>query len=286
MRDIPTFSPRTMEEALEILSREAGRARVIAGGTDVIVQVLEKKKDPEALLDISRLDNLGYIREEGGSIRIGPLTTHREVERSPLIRSCAAVLSEAAFIVGSPQIKNLGTIGGNIVNASPVADSVPALMVLDAVLTLRSRSGERRIPVREYALGPGRSVIRPDELLVEISFDRPAPDEVSFYERLGQRRLLSISKVGVAFRAAVSGGVFSRVAIALGAVAPTVIMAPRTAGFLEGKRYSAETAEEAARIAMEESRAITDIRSTEYYRNRMAGALLIRGLARVMEESR
>jgi carbon-monoxide dehydrogenase medium subunit len=282
MKEITTYSPRALAGALDILAREREGVRVISGGTDVIVQVLERKKDPRALLDISHLAELRYIREEGGSIKIGPLATHREIERSPLIRERAAVLSEAAFIIGSPQIKNLGTIGGNIVNASPVADSVPALMVLDAVLTLRSRGGERRIPIREFALGSGKSVIRPDELLVSISFPVPGTEIVSFYERLGQRRLLSIAKVGVAFRAAVKRGVFSDVAVALGAVAPMVIMAPRTAAALEGERYCEAVAKAAARVAEEESKAITDIRSTESYRNRMAGALLVKGLARIM----
>jgi len=282
MKDIKTYSPSKLSEALDILSREREGVRIVSGGTDVIVQVLEKKRDPKALLDISRLDELRYITAENGFIKIGPLTTHREIERSDIITQCARVLSEAAFIVGSPQIKNLATIGGNVVNASPVADSVPALMVLGAVLTLQSRSGERRIPVGEFSTAPGKTVIRADELLTDISFQKPGRKDVSFYERLGQRRLLSISKVGVAFRAAVEKGRFSGVSIALGAVAPKVIMAPRAAACLEGKKYSGKVAEEAARVTEEESRAITDVRSTESYRNRMAGALLIRGLARIM----
>jgi CO/xanthine dehydrogenase FAD-binding subunit len=286
MRDIRTYSPESLSEALDILSREGEGVKAISGGTDMIVQVLEGKKEPHALLDLHRLRELKYIREENGSIGIGSLTTHREIERSPIVKACAAVLSEAAFIVGSPQIKNLGTIGGNVANASPVADSVPALMALDAVLTLSSRSGERRVPIREFAVGPGKSVLRPDELITEISFAKPGADEIGFYERLGQRRLLSISKVGVAFRAGLRDGIMSRVAIALGAVAPTVIMASRTAAYLEGKAYSEKTAEEAGRIAEEESRAITDIRSTADYRNKMVGALLVRGLARIMTHRR
>ncbi|MEJ2744338.1 MAG: xanthine dehydrogenase family protein subunit M [bacterium] len=282
MRDIRTYSPASLSEALDILSREGEGVKAISGGTDVIVQVLEGKREPIALLDLRRLRELRYICEDNGSVRIGPLATHREIERSQIITNCAAVLSEAAFIVGSPQIKNLGTIGGNIANASPVADSVPALMVLDAVLTLSSRSGERRIPVREFAVGPGKSVLRPDELITDISFVKPGADEISFYERLGQRRLLAISKVGVAFKARVQDGVMSKVAIALGAVAPTVIVATRAAAYLEGKAYSEKTAEEAGCIAEGESRAITDVRSTADYRNKMVGALLMRGLARIM----
>lgn len=282
MRDIRAYLPESLSEALDILSREGEEVKVISGGTDIIVQVLEGKKEPLALLDLHRLVALRYLREENGSIRIGPLTTHREVERSPIVRDCAAVLSEAAFIVGSPQIKNLGTIGGNVANASPVADAVPALMVLNAALTLSSRSGERRVPIMEFALGPGKSVLRPDELITDISFAKPGADEISFYERLGQRRLLSISKVGVAFKARVRGGTMSKVEIALGAVAPRVIMAPRAAAHLEGRTYSEKVACEAGRIAEGESTAITDVRSTADYRNKMVGALLMKGLARVM----
>jgi CO/xanthine dehydrogenase FAD-binding subunit len=193
------------------------------------------------------------------------------------------LLSEAAFLIGSPQLRNTATIGGNLVNASPVADSSPPLMVLDAELTLRSVENERRVPVREFFAGPGKTVIEPYELLTEISFAKLPPGGVGFYERLGQRRLLSISKVGVAFKANIRDGVMTEAAVALGAVAPTVIMAPETMNFLEGKKYSREVAEEASRIAGNESRAITDIRSTKDYRDKMAGALLLRGLARVME---
>ncbi|MDD5557176.1 MAG: xanthine dehydrogenase family protein subunit M [bacterium] len=283
MREIETVAARTLDEALDVLARRGDGIRVIAGGTDVIVQELERRKEARALLSIGGIGALRSITEDGGRVRIGALVTHREIERSPVIRRRAPLLREAAFIVGSPQIKNLATIGGNIANASPVADSVPALMALEATITLASRRGERRVPVAEFATGPGRTVRRPDELITEVSFDALPPDSVSFYERLGQRRLLSISKVGVAFRARLRDGRFAGVAVALGAVAPTVIMAPRTAAALEGERYSPEVAGRAARAAEEESRAITDLRSTSDYRNRMAGALLVRGLARVME---
>lgn len=209
------------------------------------------------------------------------MTTQREIERSPVLKARARLLCESAFLVGSPQLRNLATIGGNVVNASPVADAVPPLMALDAALTLQSLGGARVVPIRAFYLGPGRTVMRRDEILTEIFFKGLPPDGASFYERLGQRRLLSISKVGVAFVCRSGDGVMRGVTISLGAVAPAVIMAPRTAAFLDGKRYSAELAAEAARIAEGESRAITDLRSTKEYRNRMAGALLMRGLARL-----
>ncbi len=282
MREIETLSPKDLQEVLKILTERKGDVTIFSGGSDLIVQVLEKKKELKCLLNISNLDELSYIREEGESIRIGALTTLREIEKSPIIQKYAPLLSEGAFLLGSPQLRNTATLGGNIVNASPVADSVPPLMVLDAMLTLKSVEGERRVPIREFFLGPGKSVIEQYELLVDISFKKLGESDVSFYERLGQRRLLSISKVGVAFKAALNGGRMSGVSVALGAVAPTVIMASNTASFLEGKDYSVKVAEEAALIAEGESKAITDIRSTRYYRNKMAGALLLRGLARVI----
>ncbi len=282
MREIETLSPKDLQEVLKILTERKGDVTIFSGGSDLIVQVLEKKKELKCLLNISNLDELSYIREEGESIRIGALTTLREIEKSPIIQKYAPLLSEGAFLLGSPQLRNTATLGGNIVNASPVADSVPPLMVLDAMLTLKSVEGERRVPIREFFLGPGKSVIEQYELLVDISFKKLGESDVSFYERLGQRRLLSISKVGVAFKAALNGGRMSGVSVALGAVAPTVIMASNTASFLEGKDYSVKVAEEAALIAEGESKAITDIRSTKYYRNKMVGALLLRGLARVI----
>lgn len=282
MRDIATHSPAALQDALDILSREGEGLRVITGGTDILVQILEKKMVPRALLNLSRLKELRGIREDDGLVRIGALTTHREIERSPVVRAQAPLLCEAAFLVGSPQLRNLATIGGNVVNASPVADTTPPLMALDAALTLQSSAGKRTVPIRAFFVGPGKTVIRRDEILTEISFRGLGPDGVSFYERIGPRKLLSISKVGVAFSARRSGETLRSVAVALGAVAPTVIMAPRAAAFLDGKRLSGDVARQAAGIAERESRAITDLRSTTSYRNRMAGALLLRGLARVL----
>ncbi len=285
MRDIPTYSPTTLREAVEILARERGGARVLAGGTDLIVQILERKRAPRALVNLSGIPGLSGISEEGGMVRIGAMTTHREIERSALLKARAGLLCEAAFLVGSPQIRNLATIGGNVANGSPVADTVPPLMALGAVLTLRGPGGERALPMRAFCLAPGKTAMRAEEILTEIRFKGLPPDGAGFYERLGQRRLLSISKVGVAFLCRNDGGVMRGVTISLGAVAPTVIMAPRAAAFLEGKAYSEDIAAEAGRIAEGESRAISDIRSTREYRNRMAGALLVRGLARLFHRT-
>jgi xanthine dehydrogenase FAD-binding subunit len=285
MRNIKTYSPHRLAEALDILQRREPTLMIIAGGTDLLVQTMEKKREPRELLDISHIEELHYIKEEGDTIRIGALATHREVENSPLIRKFAPLLCEAIWLVGAPQLRNTATLVGNIANASPVADSVPPLMVLDATLTLKSARVQRKIPIRDYAVGPGRSVIESDELIIGVSFEKLGAKDMSFYERLGQRKLLSISKVGVAFKAVMNGKRMSQVAVALGAVAPKVIMAPKTAEFLNGKEYSREVAEEAARVAESESQAITDIRSTELYRNRMAGVLLLRGLARVIEHT-
>lgn len=281
MRRIDTLSPGTLQEALEILAREGEGVKVIAGGTDLVVQVLERRKSPRLLLNLSRIGDLREIGEDGETVRIGALVTHRQIERSPILKRRAPLLCEAALLIGSPQLRNLATIGGNIMNASPVADSTPPLMALDATVSLRSARGERKIPLRAFFLGPGKTVIRRDELLAEVSFAGLGPDAASFYERLGQRRLLSISKVGVALAARRDGAALRGVSISLGAVASTVIMAPRTAAFIEGKPLGDEVAREAARIAEKESRAITDLRSTESYRNRMAGALLQKGLARL-----
>ncbi len=213
MREIKTYSPRSLEKALDILTEQAAGVKVIAGGTDLVVQVLERKKDPRSLLDISRLEELSYIREDGDRIRIGALTTQREVEKSPLVTAHAPLLCEGIRLVGSPQLRNTCTLGGNIINASPVADTVPPLMALDTELTLRSVYNERRVPLRGFFNGPGDCGIEPYELLVEISFAKLGPGHVSFYERLGQRKFLSIAKVGVAFKAVREGAGLSDVAV-------------------------------------------------------------------------
>ena len=266
-----------LERALRMLA-EAEPPRVLAGGTDLLVNIQEGREQPARVLDIGGLDELRGIREEGSRIIIGALTTHARIVRSPLLREKTLPLVQACAQIGSPQIRARATLGGNLVNASPAADSVPALVALGAFLRLRGSGGEREVPAEEFSTGVKKSLIRPEELLVEIIIPLSPDHPVGFYRKLGQRKALAIAKVSLAVWLARDGKKVRWARIALGAVATTVLRARRVEDYLRDRELTEESLSEAARLVREESRAISDIRSTALYRDEMTGVLLRRGL--------
>jgi len=273
----------TVSEALEVLSGNNETLKILAGGTDLLVMIQENLISPGELLDISGIEELKGIEEDEGRIRLGALVTHGRIAESSLLREKALPLVESCTEVGSPQIRNLGTIGGNLVMASPSGDSIPAFYVLGAEVILASKEGERSIPIEDFLIGVKKSVIRPDELLVAVTFPGMRADDRGFFKKLGQRKALAISKVSISAIVSLRDRVVTSVRIALGAVATTVIRTPRTESFLVGQALTPEVISEASRICSEESRAITDIRSTAGYRDEMAGLLLARGLEEIKD---
>lgn len=279
MHPFDLYIPKTVEEALELLAATGGRP--IAGGTDLIVFMQEGKIRPQVLIDLSRLDELRYIQEEDGLIRIGPLTTHAELARSPLLRERGEVLAQAAAVVGAPQIRNRGTIGGNIATASPAGDTIPALMALGAQVKLRSMGGQREVPLQDLFTGPGQTVIRGDELITEVAFPLPGDSARGAFLKLRKRNALAIAVVSAAVTVTLTDGVISEAHIALGAVAPTVIRASAAEQVLRGREPSAELLAQAGELAAAASRPITDIRGSAAYRREMVKVLVRRGLAQV-----
>ena len=273
----------TVSEALEVLSRDNKKSKILAGGTDLLVMIQENIISPDEVIDISSIEELKGIEESSGRIRLGALVTHGRIADSNLLREKAVPLVESCSEVGSPQIRNLGTIGGNLVMASPSGDSLPALYVLGAEVILASKEGERSIPIEDFLIGVKKSVIRPEELLVAVTFPGMRADDRGFFKKLGQRKALAISKVSISAIVSLRDRVVTSVRIALGAVATTVIRTPRTESFLVGQALTPEVISEASRICSEESRAITDIRSTAGYRDEMAGLLLARGLEEIKD---
>ncbi len=191
------YAPRTMPELLDILAEKKDGAMIIAGGTDVMVEI-RAGHQTECLVDITKLSEMKGVRLEGDTIHLGPATTFTEIVESQIIRENAFVLAQAAQSVGSPQIRNRGTVGGNIVKGSPAADSVPALMALDARLRLVSQAGERELGLEEFLLGICKTDIAPGEVLAGISFKALAPKTGSAFVKLGRRKSLAISRVSVA----------------------------------------------------------------------------------------
>ncbi|MBN2544006.1 xanthine dehydrogenase family protein subunit M [bacterium] len=278
MKDFKIYSPTTLDEALEIKAKYLNNILILAGGTDIVGHLKDKLVKPKALLSLSKIIELNYIEQDENKIMIGPSITHSEAVGSEVLNRYAGILVEGCKVLGSPQIRNIATIGGNVVNASPVADTVPPLCVLGANLTLRSIKRERKVPIENFAICPGKSVIEDDEILTQISFTKMENNDKGFYKKTGQRRAMSIAKASVALKASVQSDKLSDVRVVLGAVAPKVILAMKTAAFLEGKKLDNDIAQQAARIVESEAAPITDLRSNIDYRKMIVGVILERGL--------
>ena len=274
------YRPRSLEEALEILAQRAGEARPVAGGTDVLVKAKDGQQSLGALFDLTGVPELKGIEERGGHLWIGAGATHAEMMASPLVARHLPSLPQACAVIGGPQIRNRGTLGGNLANASPAADTVPPLYAADAVVELVSVSSRRNVPVGDFFTGPRQSVLVPDELIVGVRVPIRAGVRGCFL-RLGQRQAQAISKVSVAVGMTFRDGRPDWVRVALGAVAPTVVRAWETekaliAGGYEGLRRAREAVKS-------EVEPIDDLRSTRAYRREMAAVLLERAVRQVAE---
>lgn len=246
-----------------ILADEGDRARIVAGGTDIMVEHRFGRLAPCLLVDISRIDDLRYIRHDGGAVKIGAATTFTDLLRD---RTHAPILAEASRTVGGLQVRNMGTVGGNLANASPAGDLIPPLYVLEAKVVLRSAAGRREVPIDRFFTGPGRTVRRPDEFVEEISFDAVPPEAPHFFTKLGPRNAQAISIVSVAFQAG---------RVAVGACGPTVVRARGVEEALAAGRPLGE----AARRVIESISPIDDVRGSAEYRRAMAVGLLHAGLS-------
>jgi len=270
-------SPQTIEEACQLLADPGGR--LIAGGTDVIPQMRDGRFRAGRLIDLSRLEDLSYIKQYENRIVIGGLTNYRTMMDSPLLQDEAASLVEAAALVGGVQTRSRGTLAGNIGNASPAGDSLPPLLVLNADVLLVSIEGERKIPLAMFLQGPGKTAIKPNEVIREISLERPAAGTKSTFIRLGNRRGMAISVVSVAALLRLGhNNKVEEVRIALGAVAPTAVRCPETEAILLGKKLTAARIKRAADYAVQECSPIDDVRGSAAYRLHGVKVLVSRSL--------
>jgi carbon-monoxide dehydrogenase small subunit/xanthine dehydrogenase small subunit len=274
------FRPRSLEEALDILAQRADEVRPLAGGTDILVRAKDGLQSRAALFDLTAIPELRGIQEQDDHLWIGATATHSEMMRSPLVAAAAPALPAACAVIGGPQIRNRGTLGGNLANASPAADTVPPLYAADAVVELASVSARREVPIGEFFVGPRQSVLARDELILGVRVPRRAAVRATFL-RLGQRQAQAISKVSVAVAMTFRDGKPEWVRVALGAVGPTVVRARETEKALLGGGWDAlQRAKDAVRA---EVRPIDDLRSTAAYRREMAAVLLERAVRRVAE---
>ncbi len=273
------FEPKTVSEALSLLAKHGAEAKVIAGGTDVMVDI-KYKEEPGCLINIKKIPGLGAIQENGASLRIGPLITIRELETNKLVREKLAVLWEASHQFASLQIRNTATIGGNICRASPSGETLTPLLVLDAKAKIAFSDGEKTEPFASFFQGPGKCSVGSKGLLTEIDVPYPAAGSKSVYLKHAVRGAMDIAMVGVAVLITPDAAKNSLqdVRIGLGAVAPTPLRASKTEALLRGKPLTAALLKEAAAMAASESSPISDQRSSAEYRRWIVEALTRRGL--------
>lgn len=261
--------PKTTGEAMEFLSEHKDNSRIVAGATDVMVQLRQVKPAEEKalwLVDITSIPHLAYVHVENGIVRIGAMTTHRDIARSPVIHDVAPFLADACRSVGSPQIRALGTIGGNIVNASPAADSLPPLTALSARLRLISGKGLRDVALEDFFRGPYKTILEPDEILEEIYFKAPEPSSCCAFLKLGRRESLAIARLSVAvFLNVDDSGRISESAIAPGACLPMPARITPAEEALVGKIPNKEVVDSASQEVGKEMVRVSGVRwSTEY----------------------
>jgi len=271
-------SPHRLEAAYALLAETDGAPwRPLAGGTDLMVQIAgELGEPPERILDIWALDELRGIRVDGDTLEIGALTTYTELRTSPIIAEFLPALAEAASTIGAAQIQNRGTIGGNVVNASPAGDTLPILLVLGTEMVLGSSNGERAVAADDFWPAYRTTARRDDELLVRLRIPLES-DRVVRFRKVGTRRAQAISKVAMALSWRPGpDGPWTGVRLALGSVAATTVRAPATEAVLEGSRATRAIADAATDALTGELQPIDDVRSTAEYRRVAAGRVLHR----------
>ena len=261
--------PRSLPEALEMKKTHGEKAGVLAGGTDLLVLLKDQKLKAEVVMSLSGIRELNFIRDEKErGVTLGALATHGSVAASPIIRQQFPDLAEACFQVSCVQIQNLGTVGGNLCNASPAADAAPPLLLADAILILASTRGERSVSIHDFFLAPRQTVLKPDEILKEIFIPEVSGRRGATYLKLGRRRAMEIAIVGVGVAVHLNGSdqVASKCRIALASVAPTPLRARKAEGILTGQEITDQLIEEAAEVAAKEASPISDIRGGAEYR--------------------
>ena len=281
--------PQTLSEALDMLAEYDGRARVVAGGTDVIPLLRKGKLKVDALVDISRIPNMNYIEKEGEYIRLGGLVSHAQAAASPVIQKYANLLACGASWVGSPQIRNIATISGNLVNGQPAADTSIPLLALDASVTVASREGERNVPLSRFFLGIGKTDVDPArEILVQISFKAMGPNQGGCYLRLGKRRALVLPMLvaGVVITIDPEQRLFTDAALAFGPVAPTPYRAKNAEDLLRGHPITEEVLAKAGDAAFQECTPRDScLRGSCDYRCEMARVFVRRGVKKALQEA-
>jgi len=308
MKKFEYFKPKTFDEALTLLAQYGEKAKVIAGGTDIIVMIKQKTMAPDILISLQGIPGLDQI-QYNGSLSIGPMVTHRAIEKSEVIKKNFSALADAVDYLGSVQIRNVATIGGNICTAAPSADTATPLLVLGTKVKIRSVKGERTLPLEEFFKGPGETVLKTGEMVGELSIPKLLPNTGSAYYKLQRRLALDLPILGVSVLLSLDKNrvtcsdmlctaspistilhqmeedeiICREVRIALGVAAPTPMRALKAEALLRGKKLSDERLEEAAQMASQEAQPRDTLRGEAWYRKDMIRVLVKRMAMRSIE---
>ena len=301
MKKFDYFKPKTVEEALTLFAKYGGKSKLIAGGTDVIVMIKQKAMAPDALISLREIPGLNEIKFNG-SLSIGPMVTHRAIEKSEIIRKNFSALTDAVDDLGSIQIRNVATIGGNICTAAPSADTATPLLVLGTQVKIKTPRGERNVPIEEFFKGPGETALKSGEMVKELLIPKPLPNTGSAYHKLQRRLALDLPILGVSVLLSLDKNkitcsdllctaspissilhkmeedeiICKEVRIALGVAAPTPMRAVKAEALLRGKKLSDELLEEAANTASQEAQPRDTLRGEAWYRKDMVRVLVKR----------
>jgi len=270
------FAPQAAKDALDLCDRLGAKAKILAGGTDLLNLMKDKLLKPEYLIDINNVDEFkGIFYEPGKGAVIGAATKISEIERSEIIREKYFALHQAAGELGSVQVRNMATIGGNICNASPAAETPTPLVALGAKVVISSLSGDREMPLEEFILGNGETALAEGEILTKFLLPEPISGSVSRYGYIGLRDAMEIDAVNLAVNLALGedGRIIKQLKLVMGSVFPRPLVSEEAPEILIGKEFSAELAEEAARAASSESKPISDIRASAEYRREIVAVL-------------
>jgi len=281
MNQFKYISPKTKEEVLKILKQEKSKACIVAGCSNVLPYIKDKKLPAKLLLDISGIEELNYIKENEGEVYIGAGTTISDLINSKVIREECSVLHQAAEDFADPIVRNSATIGGNLADASPAADVAPPLLVLNAVLEIESINGKREVPLKDFFIGPRKTVLREDEMISSIKIKNSFLNKNGCFIKLGLRQAMAISVATIAMILEVEKNKVKNVRIAMGSIAPIPLRLLKTEEFLINKEVNDDLIEKAIPKVREEVNPIGDVRASAEYRRYVSGILFKRAFKKL-----
>lgn len=275
------YSPKSIEEALVLLKTEQN-SKLIAGGTDLIIDLRNRKITPEALIDISGIKDMQNIWEEGNILHIGTAATFSSIENNALVKKYCPCLCDAASQVGAVQIRNRATLGGNVANSASAADGVPSLLSMDAMAVIKSENSSRILPVSEILRGNSINPLKNDEMITEFQIENK-PNSIKLFEKIGRRKALAISRINLAICIEIKDELVKTVCIAIGAVGLTPYRVKEVEDFLVGKKLSMNTIEDSSNLIEEVVAENLAGRSSTPYKRKIAWAVLNRALLRCIQ---